>query len=137
MKKLVIVVIFVFAIFILFVLTMAPSFFPKPNPTPTPTPYTPQPTGSGSNNYNVDSYTKTQLQREYYVSKLIGIVPYEGKDFALDYNIKSAMFVLTIKQNAQQAGNQEFDAFLKQNQIQDRSWISNLTISIEPITPAP
>lgn len=113
-------------IFILFVLRIFTTSAPNPTATPTPTLIPGQP---ASENYNIDAKTKQKLNQEYFVSNLVNSVPYKGKFFALDYNFNNATFLLTLDKNNLVKANAEFDAYLKENSIANRSWFDNLVTS--------
>lgn len=68
-----------------------------------------------------------QLNRDSKVGQLIHQLPYSGQFFTMDYSFSSNQFVVTIQQGQESQSNQELDLFLKQNGIENRSWIKNLT----------
>ena len=70
----------------------------------------------------------TQLDQETAVGNLLNILPYKGTNFSFSFNYQTNVFVLTLNKNNTAQGNTEFDAFLKKNNIADRSWFLNLTI---------
>jgi hypothetical protein len=96
------------------------------NPT-TPTAPTSKPL-EGDNLY-VNQQTKQKLNQEYLISSLINHVPHQGRLFTLDYNFNNATFLLTLNKNNLTEANTEFDSYLKQNKIDNRSWFENLVTS--------
>lgn len=67
--------------------------------------------------------------REGAVGALIPVLPYQGANFNISYDIGRATFVVKIDKNNEEKGNQEFAEFLKSHNIADKSWIRNLEIS--------
>lgn len=63
------------------------------------------------------------LEREKIVGKLQFKMPYKGVNFQIVYDYKLLQYVVTIPNDKISEGNTEFDTFLKQNGIADRSWI--------------
>lgn len=75
--------------------------------------------------YDIDPETEKQYIQ---VGKLLTVVPYEGTHFSLIYDIGKNDYIATINASNREAGEQEMDAFLKNNGIESRSWIHNLVI---------
>lgn len=63
------------------------------------------------------------LEREKAVGKLKFKTPYQGIHFQMNYDYKRLQYIVTIPNDKIVEGNTEFDTFLKQNDIADRSWI--------------
>ncbi len=71
------------------------------------------------------------------VMSLLNQTPHYGENFAFFYDYDGNFFTLYINPNNISSGNAEFDKFLKENGVDDRSWIYDLrTVSVSP-TPAP
>jgi len=104
-----------------------------------PTPFHAVPGGgalSGVGRLNQND--KIQLNQQSLVSRLITTLPYRGKAFSLEFSFNSGKFLLILNQKDLTAANSEFDNYLKQNGIQDRSWFgNNLIITSEPFTTPP
>ncbi len=64
--------------------------------------------------------------RGYKVSELASKLPQNGQNFSLSYDFDTDEFTLYINPDAQEQGNSELTAFLKQNQIDSISWLYNL-----------
>jgi len=73
-----------------------------------------------------DASQKSRLQHDTLVAKLLHKLPYSQKEFSLTYDFQTNEFYLTLHDTTH--GNTAFNAFLKQNGIQDRSWIQNLVV---------
>ncbi len=63
------------------------------------------------------------LKQEKVVGKLQFKMPYKGTNFQMDYDYKLLQYIVIIPNDKISEGNTEFDTFLKQNGIADRSWI--------------
>ena len=129
----------VFGVFILLVLiSVIPAKNNQTSPTPSPTQ---QNTNSGASNADNPQFQNQQQQedarRSYTIGQLINLLPYSGTNFSLFYSFSTNQFTLYINPANQTAGNSEFDAFLKKNGINDRSWFSNLSLTTQKITPVP
>lgn len=62
------------------------------------------------------------------VSALIEKLPYQGTDFSLSYNFADDSFLLSLDATNQAQGETEFENFLKQNGVLDKSWLQNLSV---------
>lgn len=62
------------------------------------------------------------------VANLKTKLPYFGTYFVLSYNTESDLIKAIIYQNTKTQGDKEFDAFLKENGVNSRSEINNLTV---------
>ena len=98
----------------------------KPSPSPTFTPSSDGPLPAHTYSYSSEADIQARQQGEN-VSQLIKKLPYKGTDFTLSYSFSTNRFTLILKKGQETAGNQEFDSFLKSNEIQSRSWIKDLT----------
>lgn len=100
----------------------------KPSLSPTFTPLSsggPLPDHTYSYSSEADILVRQQGEK---VSQLIKKLPYIGNNFSLSYSFSTNKFTLVLKKDQETAGNQEFDSFLNDNQIQNRSWFNNLII---------
>lgn len=121
--------------FVLLFLTFTHKPQTQMNNLPTPTPPASTNKQSFPDSINVINPTeKAVLDHSYVVSQLVFKTPYSGNNFKLSYDFQNNVFTVTINQNNQQAGNTEFDQYLKQNGIDNRSWITNLLVVIAPFT---
>lgn len=74
----------------------------------------------------IEGEEREDLRREELVSKLLNKLPYKSDNFSMSHSVRINRFIVTIK-NTQ--GESDFDQFLKENGISDRSWIRNLIIN--------
>ena len=105
-----------------------------PTPTLIPTPVTQQGSLTGARNSPQD---QEKNRRSFLVGSLIDKLPYYGKNFSIIYDTSINVFFLYLNPSNIAGGNKDFDAFLKQNGIDERSWVENITIINKSITPAP
>lgn len=118
--------IFIFGLFIYIV------FYTKGGPKKEPALETPFPASSLQNRslpnppWSADS--KEKARRSYLVGKLINILPYGTTLFTLSYDIDKDLFALSLKKDSVEDANKSFDLFLKENGIESRTWIENLTV---------
>lgn len=70
---------------------------------------------------------KTALQRDATVASLLSILPYKGAHFTFTYSYKTNEFTLVVDKSNRALGSQEFDKWLKEHKVDNRSWIKNLT----------
>src|SRR3989338_4885686 len=68
---------------------------------------------------------KIRIKQEEAVSQLIKKIPFEGANFYLEYSFKAGEFTLTLNRDNLAAANQEFDQFLKDNGVAERSWFED------------
>lgn len=96
--------------------------------TPRNIPITPTPTnvppGSSKTEYEMAEPIKGEE-----ISKLIDKTPYKGAYFSFTYEPNEALFYLYIDPANESRGNKEFNEFLKQNGIDDRTLIKDLQIT--------
>lgn len=69
-----------------------------------------------------------QINRDAIVGQLVKKLPYSGKYFKFYFDYPTARFILELDNNHIDEGNKNFDAFLKENKIDERSWIKNIGI---------
>lgn len=74
---------------------------------------------------------KEFLRESSQVGVLIQKLPFLGKNFSLTYDITTNQFLVTIGAGQEEEGHRELDQFLKENGIEDRSWLKNLKIAVE------
>jgi len=101
------------------------------NTSPYPTPNTSAEASYYSQDYKQKAAQIQQQNQQFNnqeekVGQLLNKVPYQGTNFKLVFDSSSSEFVVTINQNNKTQGETEFENFLKQNQIEDKSWIRNL-----------
>jgi hypothetical protein len=82
-----------------------------------------------NDNYHMTTQEKQLQNQRSFVSDLITHLPYSGKYFALAYDFNNATFVLALAKNNLVKANVEFDAYLKTNNINNRSLFENLVTS--------
>ena len=81
-----------------------------------------------------DSFTKILPQiekansRATLIGELLSKLPYSEALFSLSYNYDADVFSATISSSDKNGGLSRLDAFLKQNKIESRDWITNLEI---------
>jgi len=69
-----------------------------------------------------------ELNKDSALGNLVSKLPYTGRYFYFVYDFPKGSFVLTLDKNNITQGNSNFDAFLRNNGIQDRSWFINLSV---------
>lgn len=97
------------------------------SPVPSPTHIINRPV-PGEAYQSLSPADEEQLKRDEVINQLIKKLPYLGTNFSFNYNLSINQFVLVLKTGQEQEGNTEFDKFLKDNQIDSRSWLKNLVI---------
>jgi hypothetical protein len=68
-------------------------------------------------------------KQQYLVGQLIDKLPYQGINFKLSYSFETNTFIVILNTQSSIKGSSEFDQFLKNNGILERSWINNLQIN--------
>lgn len=137
MKKIILILLAALLVFAIFIFL----FFNKnTNNGDSPSFITPTPIeGEGGNNA-VSGFTNDNPEKnrqEFLVGKLIEKLPYSGANFSLYYDFSKNQFILYVNPSASSEGNAEFDAFLKQNGVESRSWIKDLVSTNTKTTPVP
>lgn len=138
-KEVFLLIVAIVLVLILFIFVVFISFVPRPeNPNNSSVP-TPFPSGvSGGENLQPGTQAEQEIvRRSYTIGQLINLLPYNGSNFSLFYSFSTNVFTLYINPSKQTEGNTEFDAFLKKNGIDNRSWFDNLVVSSVKVTPAP
>jgi hypothetical protein len=79
------------------------------------------------NNYFFSEEGEEQARQDFLLGELINKLPHEGNNFALSYDFSRDVFVLTLGES-ENLGNRNFEVFLSENNIEDRSWIENLEV---------
>lgn len=72
-----------------------------------------------------------QKQKGRLVLQMTANLPYQGKDFYLVYFYSSYVYQVTYYSGREDQGKKEFEQFLKDNQIEDRSWLDRLVIKVQ------
>lgn len=101
----------------------------EPRPTTLPT------NGSVPNNYGSDLKTVNDAKKSFLAGQLINKLPHVGNNFSLSFDFSTGYFTLVLNKNNLDLGNKEFNNFLLQNNVADRSWISNLTVKTGDLRP--
>lgn len=65
---------------------------------------------------------KETLTRESAIGMLLKKLPYSGTNFKMEHDYGKVQYVVTIPQAREKEGNEELDAFLKENNVADKSW---------------
>lgn len=98
-------------------------------PTPTAVPNAladePQP-GVEYEKIDVDA-----AEKDIRIGALVRKLPYRGTNFSMRYSFADNVFYTVIPASKKSAGDKEFNDYLKVNKINDRKWISNLTVTYE------
>lgn len=79
----------------------------------------------GVDYYSIDPQEEKKLVQ---VGKLLEVVPFQGTNFSIRYDIDLNKYIVTIPSDKKSEGEQELDIFLKQKGIQSRDLIHNLVI---------
>lgn len=79
----------------------------------------------------INEKNKTASLQNQAVGRLLSKLPYSGSNFSMSYSYDTNQFTVVIKVTNQIAGNQEFDQFLQNNGISNRSWIHNLVLTYQ------
>lgn len=74
---------------------------------------------------------QSQIEKDKLVAKFIDTLPYKGSFFSASLNLNTGRVEIVIDDANKAQGEVEFDEYLKNNQITDRSWIQNLSIKYE------
>ncbi len=91
--------------------------------------------GSVPNNYGSDPKIINDARKSFLAGQLINKLPYTGSNFYLSFDYSTGYFTLVLNKNNLELGNKEFDDFLLQNSVSDRSWISNLKVTTGVLRP--
>lgn len=131
-KKNFIYILFALVIFLILFSFIFVSLTKKPskqveNPTSPPSVSGPQPGKiySAVTEENITEGAKSKL-----VSKLTGSLPYQGKNFYLEYFYSNFTYQLTYYSGKEDQGEKEFEQYLKDNQVEDKSWLKRLVIKV-------
>lgn len=138
MKKRILLVLFIFLIILLVVIVLLLNTKNGGVGTsPTPTPFQKVEEQGAVPAAEIDPAGIEEAKKSFRVGGLINKLPYKGENFSFYYNFGTDQFILYIGPSASSDGNTEFNSFLKQNGVDDRSWIENLVIINKSVTPAP
>lgn len=69
--------------------------------------------------------------RSYLVMSLLEKLPYQGLYFSLSYDYDRGVFLLTYTKTNLSQGEENLSAFLKENGVNDSSWIESIIISYQ------
>lgn len=142
------IVIAVFALIALFFIGTAFSLFfpstPSPAPSPTPLPTdAPAPTITNTEFYDPynDTYKKsvkeiqqeekTIHERNLAVGRFLDSLPYTGTAVSIRYDIRTNSVTVTIPSARRAEGENELTTYLRSFEIEDRSWIQNLSVQYQ------
>lgn len=75
-----------------------------------------------------DQEAQEMLDKDATIGQLLPKLPYQGTFFSLEYDYSTNIFTVNFSASNQAQANQEFDQFLKSNQIQNKNWLYNLKI---------
>ncbi|EKD84573.1 MAG: hypothetical protein ACD_38C00193G0002 [uncultured bacterium] len=114
---------------------LSPQKPPVPTNQPIPV-FNPSPASSVLDSRPVggESYQKVtkddldQFRKDSLVSKLIKMLPYTGTNFSLEYDYSTNRFFYALTSGQEARGNEELDLFLKNNQVESRTWLKNLML---------
>ena len=142
---------FVLAVIVVATLTIL-SLFPKSAPTPKPTPAASVQIVHGVGLYaslppqvldktnlsqhpdgthiqqTITPSDQAMINRDNTVGEFIKHLPYSGKTFRLYYDIDTNSFIVSFLKSQFSQANADFDKLLKDNGIQNRNWLYNLTV---------
>lgn len=62
------------------------------------------------------------VAKEAAIGKLLDAVPYKGQYIKITHDFDHPRFIVTIAKGKEKEGSDEFDNFLKQHEIENRSW---------------
>lgn len=103
--------------------------------TPPTTPSTPPPTPSDSpkTQYIDDTSEPKEPEKAEEISRLIDKTPYQGAFFSFTYDLNTALFTVNIDPANESEGEKEFNKFLNQNGIPNKSYIIGLKTTKLPL----
>lgn len=78
----------------------------------------------------IDEQEKEYMYQSSKAGELLDRIPYEGQSFSLDYDYATFEYVLTVSKKNQAQGIIEFEEYLKENEIEDSSWLKHLRMQI-------
>lgn len=131
---LIVISLILFIIFVSLVITVVFSLFSSPSYNNNNPRTIIEGNGTGGSE-DTTAEGKEITRKESLVGNLLDKAPYNGKNFSFYYSYEKSEFVLYLPTTTQVAGNQEFDAFLKQNGVESRTWIRHLTVTNTKPTP--
>lgn len=77
---------------------------------------------------NVKLTEAPELKRRKKSGALLDVIPYRGKLFSFDYDYSKGAYKVTFNKDNVLEANNEFNAWLKEHDIDDKSWLFNLQI---------
>jgi hypothetical protein len=75
---------------------------------------------------NVKLTEAPELERRKKSGALLDVIPYKGKLFTFDYDYSKGAYRVTFNKD-----NAEFNSWLKEHGIEDKSWLFNLQIAYQ------
>lgn len=134
----VIIAIAFFVAFFLLYLTTSKKQPVAPPLYPTPTQIETNENVSFPDSINAGSQTTIDyFNHSFLVGKLVNKLPHKGNDFSFSYDSSKNIFLLSLNEDNSNAANAEFDDYLRQNGISNRSWFENLSIVLQKTSPQP
>lgn len=76
----------------------------------------------------IEATIAPQIKQDSLIGSLLNKLPYYGNNFSMNYDFNNNQFTVIIKIDKKTEGDKEFNEFLKENKILDKSWFNNLTI---------
>lgn len=127
---------FIYILFVLVIITIVVStlYFQvfskkdvfKPNVLTQPRVETPQnPVPGGVYEYSSPKQVEIR-SKQASVSAMLVKLPYQGKYFYLYYQYNTGTFILELQKGKESLGEKEYEKFLKENGIEDRTWIQKI-----------
>lgn len=86
--------------------------------------------GTGLEESKIPSIEEKE-NRSYLVMNLTQKLPFQGLYFSLSYDYDRGDFLLMYNRANLQQGQENFNAFLKENGIKDSLWIENIIVSYQ------
>lgn len=135
------IIIVFLALFVIFILILnkngnqenAIKIIPTPTTVPIETGVHPTLAGPPINGTGLETSINPSVEekenRYYLVMNLLEKLPHQGTYFSLDYDYDKGTFILSYAKTNIPLAEENFKAFLNQNQVKDSSWIENIVIS--------
>ncbi len=68
------------------------------------------------------------LKKDALIGQLINKLPHSTNTFTLTYDFEGNKFVFSYAPELEKEANKDFDEYLKENGIENRDWLYNLTV---------
>lgn len=78
---------------------------------------------------NVKLTEAPELERRKKSGALLDVIPFKGKLFTFDYDYKKGAYKVTFSKDNVLEANNEFNSWLKEHEIEDKSLLFNLQIA--------